>query len=134
MVWQPRQLEAKKLTGAVEYWLGADQKENDELLEDAARYNIQIERPIEKDYEIWEEHWQIFEIFTRLQTQWRFLESRAIGIDYSTLFELLSLYAVSNRQQAFSDFQILEAKAVEIFNKRAEKAQKEAEAKAKRRR
>lgn len=133
MVWKSRNCKKKKLTGAVDYWLGDKQvSDNKELLEDAARYNIEIAEPVEVDYEIWEEHWQIFQIFAALQSQWRFCESRITGQDYGSFFELLSLYAVVNRREAFEHFQILESAALDIFRKRADKEQKVQEAKSKR--
>ena len=133
MVWQSRNGEEKKLTGAVDYWLGDKKRsDNSELLADAARYNIEIAEPEEEDFEIWDEHWQVFEIFSQLQTQWRYVESNITGMEYAPFFELLSLYAVNNRRQAFEDFQVLESAALEIFKKRAEKERKSQEAKAKR--
>jgi hypothetical protein len=43
-----------------------------------------------------------------------------IGLDYGVVLQLMELYSVGDRVAVLEDLQVMEAKAVEIMNKKAE--------------
>lgn len=119
--------QGKKLTGAVDYWYGGKGQEEQQLLDDAAFYNIVMEAPPQPScYEVWPENWDAVGLFLRASTQWRTTMAGVIGLDYGPVFELLRLYAVDDMKAVFEDLQLMEQHAIELINKAAEKAQKQA--------
>ena len=81
------------------------------------------------DFEVWPEHHQALLMFLRCQTQWRMGPSGMVGLDYKVVFDLFGLYNVEDRQLVMEEVQIMEARALELFNDQMAK-----EAKARRRR
>jgi hypothetical protein len=47
-----------------------------------------------------------------------------VGLDYRVVFDVMGLYDVRNRLEALDDVQIMEAKAMEILNAKANKGAK----------
>jgi uncharacterized membrane protein len=72
------------------------------------------------DYVVWPEHHQSVEVFVACATQWRAGSMGVIGLDYGVIFQVMALYDVTDRRATFADLQIMEAKAMEILNKRAQ--------------
>ena len=75
------------------------------------------EREIEKDYEVFEENELSISIFIKLMTQWRTTMSGVIGLDYSVLQMLFSMYDVNNKVEIFDDIQVMEREALKHLNK-----------------
>lgn len=125
----------KKLIGAVEHWFRGDVN-NDEFLEDAAFYGLEVEEPLAvPDYEVWPENWDSVLMFVRVQTQWRTSgQGGVIGLDYNVVLGLLPLYAVPEPAQLVEDIRVMESRAVELINESAAKRAKEADRKARSRR
>ena len=67
-------------------------------------------------------------MFLRVQTQWRLNPNGGvIGLDYAGVLPLLPLYAEGSPAVVFDDVRVMESRAVEIINERAQKAAKKAE-------
>ena len=72
-------------------------------------------------------------MFLRCQTQWRSGPSGVIGLDYGVVIQLCDLYHVGDKKQLMEDLQVMEGRTLELIAEKAEKEQKAAEQKAKRR-
>lgn len=71
-------------------------------------------------------------MFLRCQTQWRSGPQGLIGLDYGVVIQLCSLYAVKKKKKLLDDLQVMEQRALELIVKEQEKADKEAQRKARR--
>jgi hypothetical protein len=69
-----------------------------------------------KVFEVWEENWQVVEMFLRVQTQWRSTMSGVIGLDYAAVQWLFKLYEVDDQRTLLEDLQVMEAAAMSAIN------------------
>lgn len=76
------------------------------------------------DFELWEEHLPVVELFMRCIRQWRVVGESFLGIDYSTVEIVARLMGIGLTLDLFDDFQIMEARAVERLNKSNDKKTK----------
>jgi hypothetical protein len=76
----------------------------------------------EDDFMVWPEHEDVVLTFVRCQTQWRSTGGGVIGLDYGVVLQVMSLYDVRDRRGVLEDLQLMEYRAVEIMNKRAQEA------------
>jgi len=70
-------------------------------------------------FEVWEENWEIVEMFLRLQTQWRVGMAGPTGLDYAALEWLCRLYSVKDPATLFEGLQLMEVTALSCFNKKS---------------
>ena len=56
-------------------------------------------------------------MFLRCQTQWRVGVSGIIGLDYTSVLEMIKLYLVEDTVAMLENLQIMEAGALKIINK-----------------
>ena len=56
-------------------------------------------------------------MFLRCQTQWRVGISGIIGLDYTSVIEMINLYLVEDTVAMLENLQIMEAAALKIINK-----------------
>lgn len=70
------------------------------------------------DFEVWEENWQVVEMFLRLQTQWRVGMSGLIGLDYAVAEWLFRLYSVTQPVSVLEDLQVMESAVLTAVAKR----------------
>lgn len=82
---------------------------------------INAERKAAKSAEfgVWEENWQIVEMFLRMQTQWRIGFSGPTGLDYAPLEWLCKLYSVEDPAFLLEGLQLMEVTALSCFNKKS---------------
>lgn len=75
----------------------------------------------DKDFEVLDENWEVFNLFVRLQTQWNI--SAGIGgviyhgLKYEVVFQFFDLYSVGDRAEAFESLQVMELAALPELNK-----------------
>ncbi len=67
---------------------------------------------------VWEDNWEIVQMFLRLQTQWRMSMSGVIGLDYASLDWLCRLYSVKDPVNLFEGLQVMEHTALSCFSKK----------------
>lgn len=67
---------------------------------------------------MWEENWQVVEMFLRLQTQWRTSMSGVVGLDYGAVQWMLRLYEVEDQRSMLEDLQVMEGAALNMMNKK----------------
>ena len=67
-------------------------------------------------FEVWPENWAALDLFLRCQTQWRTDNGQRVGLIYSELITIGSLYSVENLGKVVEDVQVIEA---EILNQGA---------------
>lgn len=67
---------------------------------------------------MWEENWQVVEMFLRLQTQWRTSMSGVVGLDYGAVQWMLRLYEVEDQRSMLEDLQVMESAALNLINKK----------------
>lgn len=67
---------------------------------------------------MWEENWQVVEMFLRLQTQWRTSMSGVLGLDYGAVQWMLRLYEVEDQRSMLEDLQVMEGAALNMMNKK----------------
>ena len=56
-------------------------------------------------------------MFLRCQTQWRVGMSGIIGLDYTSVVEMIKLYLVEDTVAMLENLQIMEAAALQALNK-----------------
>jgi hypothetical protein len=56
-------------------------------------------------------------MFLRCQTQWRIGISGIIGLDYTSVLEMIKLYLVEDTVAMLENLQIMEAAALQALNK-----------------
>lgn len=67
---------------------------------------------------MWEENWQVVEMFLRLQTQWRTSMSGVVGLDYGAVQWVLRLYEVEDQRSMLEDLQVMEGAALNLINRK----------------
>ena len=69
----------------------------------------------EVDIEVWPENWPIFELFSRLRTQWAVGFGGPTGLRYEAIYPLLDRMNLSpaDWEQAFADIQLMESAALQ---------------------
>ena len=60
------------------------------------------------EFEVFPENWDAVVMWTRVCTQWRTSMSGAIGLDYTVLQWLFSLYDVEKPRELLEDLQVME--------------------------
>ncbi len=85
-----------------------------------------------KDYEVWPEHEEVVNMFMLCSTQWRSGPSGVIGLDYGVVIQLCNIYDVKDIRDLFDDLQVMENRTLELIAKQQEKAEKDAQRKARR--
>ena len=70
-------------------------------------------------FEVWEENWEIVEMFLRMQTQWRVGMGGPTGLDYASLEWLCRLYSVKDPASLFEGLQLMEVTALSCLNKKS---------------
>ena len=63
-----------------------------------------------------EDNWQYLEMFLRCQTQWRVGISGIIGLDYTSVIEMIKLYSKDSIAM-LENIQIIEAAALQALNR-----------------
>jgi len=56
-------------------------------------------------------------MFLRCQTQWRVGISGIIGLDYTSVIEMIKLYLVEDTVAMLENLQIMEASALQVINR-----------------
>ena len=75
---------------------------------------------IDDDFEVFDENWDIVNMFLRCQTQWNTTFGGVVGLKYEVLLldgGLFDLYDVSNRQEMLEGLQVMEFVAIQESNK-----------------
>lgn len=70
----------------------------------------------EKDFEVWDENWEIVMMFMRLQTQWNVVVGGFTGLKYEVLRWLCDLYSVEDPKAMLEGIQVMEAAALQVLN------------------
>ena len=111
----------------MDHWFHGGSQLNRDMLEDAEAYGLEIDPAMlaPEDYGVWAENWDAVDLFLRCQTQWRSGPGGLIGLDYSVLLALATMYlpASAEAETVLEEVQIMEARALELF---AESAKREA--------
>lgn len=68
---------------------------------------------------MWPEHVPAFRLFSAMRTQWRIGMNGRTGLDYPTLFAMMSRLPLSGEEwdDLFDDVRVMEAEALEVMNK-----------------
>ena len=85
-----------------------------------------------KVFEVWPEHEEALTMYLRCSTQWRSGPSGVIGLDYGVVIQLCNIYDVKDIRALLDDLQVMENRTLELIAEQQEKAEKEAQRKAKR--
>lgn len=76
-----------------------------------------------EEFSLWPENWPVFEMFLRLQTQWRVSAGMGgasfIGLDYGAARWLFELHQVKDPVAMLDDLAVIEGAALSALNKRA---------------
>lgn len=88
---------------------------------DPAKFERQLsaEDVDECDYELWEEHIPVVELFLRVIRQWRIAGESFLGIDYNVLEWVCRLLGMEPTLALLDDFQVMEAAAADILNEQS---------------
>ena len=71
----------------------------------------------DKNFYVLKQNWIYLEMFLRCQTQWRVGMSGIIGLDYTSVIEMIKLYLVEDTVAMLENLQIMEAAALQALNK-----------------
>ena len=74
----------------------------------------------EDDFEVFDENWEIVNMFLRCQTQWNTSFGGVVGLKYEVLLlagGLFDLYNVTNRKEMLEGLQLMESVALKEVNK-----------------
>ncbi len=73
-------------------------------------------------YEVWPENWPAFDLFHKLQTQWRAAAMGFTGLDHDILFRRLDRMnlSVDEWDALDSDVRVMELQALETMNQKQE--------------
>ena len=71
------------------------------------------------DFEVWEENWDIVEMFLRMQTQWQVGMAGPVGLNYAALEWLCKLYPVKDPAFLFEGVQLMEVTALSCLHKKS---------------
>ena len=71
----------------------------------------------EKDFEVWQENWDVVSLFLRCQTQWRTSVGGITGLDYASVVSIAKLYKYKDLPSVIEDLQIMEIAAMAEMNK-----------------
>tara|TARA_R100000781_G_scaffold86941_1_gene53503 strand:- start:120 stop:392 length:273 start_codon:yes stop_codon:yes gene_type:complete len=85
-----------------------------------------------KVFEVWPEHEEVLTMYLRCSTQWRSGPSGVIGLDYGVVIQLCNIYHIKDIRALLDDLQVMENRTLELIAEQQEKAEKEAQRKAKR--
>jgi hypothetical protein len=109
----------------VDYWFHGAGLSGQEMVSDAQALGLELPEPAEAtgDFGVWLENWDAVELFLRCQTQWRTGPGGVIGLDYSVVLALATLYlpAAAETQTILEEVQIMERRALELFKESADK-------------
>lgn len=107
----------------MQHWFGAA-GEDEETDEDLAALGLMPEaiedlrrKRRERDFEVWQENWDIVGMFFKMQTQWVMGFSGPTGLHYPSLEWLCRLYGVEDPVTMFEGVQTMEAAALAEMNK-----------------
>lgn len=67
---------------------------------------------------MWEENWDVLNMFIRLSTQWYTSMAGLMGLNYQSLEWLCKLYAVKDPVAMFEGVQVMEMAVLSVLNKR----------------
>lgn len=114
--------EGKKLTDAARYWARGGE-DYSEAIADLRRMNapdevIQelIDMQSGAHFEVFPENWASVEVFLSVQTQWRATFGTFYGLDYNSLFHVMTLYETEDRKRIFEDVQLIERTIIAALN------------------
>jgi hypothetical protein len=69
-----------------------------------------------KNFEVWDDNWDIVEMFLRMQTQWNTTMGGYSGLKYEVLRWLCDLYSIEDPKAMLEGVQIMEASALKVLN------------------
>ena len=104
------------------YWASGGKQVIDDTQKDAAAFGVEIEKQPEEetDFEVFQENWDIVNMFLRCQTQWNMSFGGVVGLKYEILLldgGLFDLYHVDNRKEMLEGLQLMESVVMKEFNK-----------------
>ena len=102
---------------AGEYW-AVGSTVIDKTAEDDAVLGITTEKKeVDDNFYVYSQNWETVQMFLRCQTQWRVGISGIIGLDYTSVIEMIKLYLVEDTVAMLENLQIMEAAALQVINK-----------------
>ena len=114
MVQEPAGAEGGKLIGAIRHWLGG--ASNDDLFKDAEAYGVILPK-VDRDYKVWPENWESFNLFMQCATQWRVGPGGIIGLDYVAVQAVMGWNRLHDEAACFRDLQVMEREVLLHFNR-----------------
>ena len=76
-----------------------------------------------EEFSLWPENWPVFEMFLRLQTQWRVAAGLGglmfVGLDYAAARWLFEVHDVADPAAMLDDLAVIERAALAALNERA---------------
>ncbi|MCK9994509.1 MAG: hypothetical protein Dbin4_03029 [Alphaproteobacteria bacterium] len=69
------------------------------------------------DFDLWPDNEMPFNIFTRIQTQWRVGMSGATGLDYHGVGAAIQMMGKTMTPELFSDIQLMERAALQAMQR-----------------
>lgn len=81
----------------------------DEADDDLRAFGFLPDAPIEQGpFAVWPENWDVVQAFMAVQTQWRYVGTRPVGLDYTAVDAALRLRRTQNRAEIFDGLRVME--------------------------
>ena len=71
----------------------------------------------DNNFYVLQQNWIYLEMFLRCQTQWRVGLSGIIGLDYTSVVEMIKLYNIKDSVSMIEKIQIIESGALKAMSK-----------------
>ncbi len=87
------------------------------VLDQSPTYKFKVDiKEIDNNFYVLQDNWEYLEMFLRCQTQWRVGMSGIIGLDYTSVIEMIKLYNKDSIAM-LENIQIIEAAALQALNR-----------------
>ena len=68
--------------------------------------------------EVWPENWPVFEVFSRVGTQWNVSMGGPTGLRYEAIYPLIDRMCEGEWLQMFDDLQVMERAALDLMREK----------------
>ena len=75
-------------------------------------------RQTDDDFPVWDDNWQVVDLFLKLQTQWVVTMGGVVGLNYGSVDFCLKIYGIEDKREIFEGLRVMEMAALQILNER----------------
>lgn len=72
------------------------------------------------EFDVWDENWDVVQLFLRMASQWFISTGVRTGLNYQSLDFLFKLFNIEKKLETFDDIQLMEYAALDAMKKKAD--------------